>query len=148
LNLRTATGANAVFTNAASVKSFLLNATATNMANMLSTQLAATLLDLCEGIFGTSTLIYVDGVLATRGGNSQGTNRATNLDNDGDTDNADAVGNVNQYRFASIAALIATADAELALHGTASSIDAWRAYQETLKIAFDDMNNKLAIFAL
>ncbi len=150
-NLKTATGADAVFTNAASVKSFMLGATATNMANMLSAQLAGTVLNFRHGFFGSSTSIYVDGTLSTWGGNSQGVNLVTNLDNDGDANNSDADGLVNQFGFADINGLIAAANAELAAHAnttSGSTFDAFRKYQEALKIAFDGMNNNLTIFAL
>lgn len=149
-NLKTATGADAVFTTAASVKSFLLGATATNMANMLSAQLAGTILNFRHGFFGSSTSIYVDGSLSTWGSNSQGVNLATNLDNDGDANNSDSDGLVNQFGFVDINGLIAAANAELAAHSnttSGSTFDAFRKYQEALKIAFDGMNNNLAIFA-
>jgi uncharacterized protein DUF642 len=147
LNLKKADGTDAVFTNAASVKSFLLSASATNMANMLSAQLASTQLNLNHHFFGSSTAIDVEGVITTWSGNSQGANLTNNLDNDGNTV-SEVGGNVNQYGFASIQGLIDAANAELALHSTAYSSDAWRVYQEALKIAFDAMNNNLAIFAI
>lgn len=148
LNLKTASGADAAFTNAASVKSFLLAGTATNMANMLSVQLAATVLNVLHANFGSSTSIYIDGTLTSWSGNGQGANLAANLDHDGDSDNADADGLVNEYGFADINALIAAANAELAAHSVVLSGSAFRDYQEALKIAFDGMNNNLAIFAL
>lgn len=147
LNLKTASGADAVFTNAASVKTVLLGASATNMANMLSAQLAATVLNLRQGYFGSSTEIYVEGLLTSWSGNSQGSNLTHNLDNDGDSA-SDSDGNVNQYGFASIQGLIDAADAALgASDGTVFAGDAARTYMEALKIAFDGMNNNLAIFA-
>jgi hypothetical protein len=151
LHLRSATGADlnwtgALATQKTALKNFLLGASATNMANMLSAQLAATVLNARHGNFGTSTEINVEGVLTSWSGNSQGSNLTNNLDHDGDS-NSDADGLVNQFGFASISALIAAAEAELTLHGTAGSADSWRDYQEALKIAFDGMNNNLAIFA-
>ncbi|MCA9258301.1 MAG: hypothetical protein KDA61_03825 [Planctomycetales bacterium] len=148
LNLKNAVGVDAVFTNAASVKNFLLGATATNMANMLSAQLAAMQLNVLHGFYGASTSIYIGGALASWSGNTQGASLAANLDHDGDADNADADGLVNAFGFAKISDLIAAANAELALHSTAFSGAAWRAYQESLKIAFDGMNNNLPIFAV
>jgi hypothetical protein len=130
------------------LKSFLLGANATNMANMLSAQLAGTVLNVNHAMFGSSTTIYIDGLLTTWSGNSQGTNLATNLDHDLDTDNADADGNVNAYGFASIAGLITAANTELGSSSLVLGGHAERAYEEALKIAFDGMNNNLAIFAL
>jgi hypothetical protein len=151
LHLRNAAGVDQNWTGSlaqqkSALKSFLLGASATNMANMLSAQLAATVLNARHGNFGTSTEIHIEGVLTSWSGNSQGSNLTNNLDNDGDSD-SDADGLVNQYGFANITALIAAAEAELTLHGTAGSADSWRDYQEALKIAFDGMNNNLAIFA-
>ena len=143
-------GADAVFTNAASVKTFLLGANATNMANMLSAQLAGTILNSRHGFFGGSTAIYVEGVIVGWGQNSQGANLTNNLDNDGNTSDENG-GNVNAYGFASIQGLIDAANAELQLHANTTSGTpdaAYRTYQEALKIAFDAMNNNLAIFAL
>jgi hypothetical protein len=98
--------------------------------------------------FGTSTAIYVDDVLTNWSGNSQGTDLATNLDHDGNTDNADATGNINQFGFAYIQGLIDAANAELAIDHHALATKADRLYEEALKIAFDGINNNLVIFAL
>jgi hypothetical protein len=158
LNLRTSAGGNADFTGTldqekAALKAFLQGGTATNMANMLSVQLASTVLDLRHGYFGTSQAIYVDSVLTNWAGNSQGANLAKNLDHDGNSNNADPSGNVNQFGFAAIgdsaatAGLIKAANDELGLHPTAVAGNTWRAYQEALKIAFDGMNNNQAVFA-
>ncbi len=154
MHLRDANGVDQSWTGSlasqkVALKNFLLNATAKNMANMLSAKLAATKLNAMHGFYGSSTAIYVDGALTSWSGNSQGANLATNLDHDGNTDaNADDTGNVNQYGFADINGLIAAAESELTSNSTASSTDAWRAYQEALKIVFDAMNNNLAIFSL
>jgi hypothetical protein len=158
LNLRTSAGGNADFTGTldqekAALKAFLQGGTATNMANMLSAQLASTVLDLRHGYFGTSQAIYVDSVLTNWAGNSQGVNLAKNLDHDGNSNNADPSGNVNQFGFAAIgdsaatSGLIKAANDELGLHPTAVAGNTWRAYQEALKIAFDGMNNNQAVFA-
>jgi hypothetical protein len=147
LNLKTASGADAVFTNPASVKNFLLSASATNMANMLSAQLAATVLNQRQGFFGSSTEIYIEGALTSWSGNSQGSSLSHNLDNDGNSD-SDSGGNVNEYGFASIQGLIDAANAALgASDGTVLGGDPLRTYMEALKIAFDGMNNNLVIFA-
>jgi len=130
------------------LKTFLLGANATNMANMLSAQLAATLLNSLSGRFGGSTAIYVDDVLTNWPGNSQGTDLATNLDHDGNADNADATGNVNQYGFADIQGLINAANEELAIWNLTIGASADRTYEEALKIAFDGINNNLVIFAI
>jgi hypothetical protein len=162
LNLRTATGGNFDLSNTGTrtgadkfdcvykaFRTWLLGATASNMAYMLSAQLAGTQLNVIAGNFGNATSIHV-GLqqsdpafgLIDWSGNSQGDNLDNNLDSVTDL--------VNNYGFADIQALIAAANTELGLHGnttSGSADDAWRDYQEALKIAFDGMNNNLAIFA-
>src|SRR5262245_16840661 len=120
------------------------------MANMLSAQLAATVLNLRHNMFGSSTAIRIDGALTSWSGNSQGSSLAANLDHDGDSNNADADGLVNEHGFAKIDDLIAAANAALAANpNTTSGVTSAsvRSFQEALKIAFDAMNNNLAIFA-
>jgi hypothetical protein len=118
LNLRTATGANQDFgtnlaTNKNTLNSFLLGANATNMANMLSAQLAAMTLNVRHpGVNGAAI------VSAAGCGN-------TGLNN----------------QFITINGLMAAADAELAAHPVTTSGSPFRAYQECLKNALDDANN-------
>jgi hypothetical protein len=67
LSLANANGSAFDPTTAAQVKSFLLSATATNMANMLSAQLIATTLDVRHGFLSASQVILVNGSFTTIG---------------------------------------------------------------------------------
>ena len=95
-------------------RNWLLSATATNMAYMLSAQLAAMELNVEAGFVNGNALVY-----------APGTNSA------------------NSLGFATINNLMAEANAELTLHPTAFAGDAWRNYQEALKNALDKANNNL-----
>jgi hypothetical protein len=95
-------------------RSWLLNATATNMAYMLSAQLSATVLDIRNGFVADGAIVYAPG-----------------------TSSADANG------FATLTALIAEADAPLAADGWVLADHPERAHQEALKNAFDSANNNL-----
>lgn len=101
-------------TTAGQVRTWLRDANAVNMAYMLSTQLAAMALNVHNGFVQGSALVYAP-----------------------DTTSANAAG------FATVSALMAEANAELALHPTAVSGDAWRDYQTALKDALDNANNSL-----
>jgi hypothetical protein len=118
-NLRNGNGTLATWpVTAAGYKTFqswLLAANATNMANMLSAQLAAMELNVMSGGVSGSSLIYAPG-----------------------TTSADALG------YATVNAIIAEAIAELGLHGNTTASGATRNYQEKLKIALDNANNNLA----
>lgn len=98
--------------NYGNFRTWILNATATNMAYMLSAQLAAMKLNIEAGFVNPDSLIYAPG---TPGANSLG--------------------------FATVGLVVSAAQDELCLHGTAYSVDSWRAYQEALKNALDDANN-------
>jgi hypothetical protein len=93
-------------------RNWLLSATATNMAYMLSAQLAAMELNVEAGFVNGNALVYAPG-----------------------TNSANALG------FATINALMTEANAELTLHPTALAGDSWRSYQEALKNALDKANN-------
>jgi hypothetical protein len=93
-------------------RNWLLSATATNMAYMLSAQLAAMELNVEAGFVNGNSLVYAPG---TNGANGLG--------------------------FATVNALMSEANAELTLHGTALAGDSWRSYQEALKNALDKANN-------
>jgi hypothetical protein len=95
-------------------RAWLLSANATNMAYMLSAQLAAMELNVLNGKVDGSSLIYAPG-----------------------TTSANALG------FATVSAVMAEANAELGLHGKALSADEWRSYQQALKNALDNANNNL-----
>jgi len=114
LNLRNANGAAFDPANYAALRTWLLNATATNMAYMLSAQLAATELDVYNGKINGSSLIYAPGTTSA-----------------------------NSLGFATVNAVMAEANAELGVHGLALSGSAYRSYQEALKNALDRANNNL-----
>lgn len=99
-------------TTAKQLAGWLRDASARNMAYMLSAQLAAMALNVHNGLVDGSALVYAPG-----------------------TTSANAAG------FATVADLMAEANAELGLHPTAVSGDAWRAYQTALKDALDKANN-------
>jgi len=98
--------------NYTNFRTWILSANATNMAYMLSAQLAAMKLNIEAGFVNPSSLIYAPG---TPGANSLG--------------------------FATVSSVVSAAETELCLHGTAYSGDSWRAYQEALKNALDAANN-------
>ena len=99
----------------AALKTWLLNATATNMAYMLSAQLAAMKLNVLAdgaglpGFVDGDALVYAPGLLATD--------------------------------FISISDLIAAADASLLADGYTPAGDGNRSMQEKIKNALDDANN-------
>jgi hypothetical protein len=114
LNLRTGGGGNADFANYAAFRSWLLSATATNMSYMLSAQLAAMELNVRNGNVSGSALVYAPGASSA-----------------------------NANGFATVAALMAEANAELGAHGLVLDGSAYRTYQEALKNALDKANNNL-----
>jgi hypothetical protein len=99
-------------TSASAVKSWLLNATATNMAYMLSAQLATMELNVFNNKVDGGSLIYAPG-----------------------TTSANALG------FATVNAVMAEADNSLAANPYTVVSDATRSYQEALKDALDNANN-------
>ena len=84
---------------------------ATSMSYKLSSHLAASVLNVTYGFVPATSLVYAPG---TQSANDAG--------------------------FANVLDLIAEADAELALHGTAFPGDAWHDYQEALKDALVGVN--------
>lgn len=114
LHLRTADGSNFDPGAYNQFRSWLLNATATNMAYMLSAQLAAMKLNVLNGFVSGDAMIYAPGASS-----------------------ASALG------FVTINAIVAEADAELGLHGLVVAGSDYRAYQELLKNALDKANNNL-----
>lgn len=114
LNLRDAGGANFDPATYASFRTWLLNATATNMAYMLSAQLAAMELNVEAGFVNGGALVYAPGAA---GANAAG--------------------------FITVNNLMAEANAELGLHGSTLAGSPFRAYQEALKNALDKANNNL-----
>jgi hypothetical protein len=114
LNLRNASGAAFDPNSYAALRTWLLNATATNMAYMLSAQLAATELDVLNGKVNGSSLIYAPGTTSA-----------------------------NSLGFATVNAVMAEANAELGANGLTPSGSAYRSHQEALKNALDRANNNL-----
>jgi hypothetical protein len=113
LYLRNAAGTRMNFgCDYAGFKNWLLGATATNMAYMLSAQLAAMELSVEAGFVDGNALVYAPG-----------------------TNSANGLG------FATVNALMSEANTELTLHGTAFAGDSWRSYQEAIKNALDKANN-------
>ena len=116
--LRTAAGGNQDFTgalaaNKTALNSFLLNANATNMANMLSAQLTAMYLNVAHNKVSGTALVHTGG--------------CGNTGFDGS--------------YISINDLMAAANGELFAHPITKSGSPYRAYQECLKNALDDANN-------
>jgi hypothetical protein len=117
LNLRKADGGLLGSVSLATFQSWLLSANATNMANMLSAQLAAMKANVLNGNVNGTSLIYAPGTTSANG-----------------------------LGFATVNAIIAEANAELGLHGLTTSgglQSAFRSYQEALKNALDKANNNL-----
>lgn len=114
LNLRSANGSHFNPGNYSQFRNWILNATATNMAYMLSAQLAAMRLNVLNGVVSGSALVYAPGV---PGANSAG--------------------------FISINALMSAADSSLGLYGLTLSGHAQRSTQEAMKNALDKANNNL-----
>ncbi len=114
LNLRSANGNAFDPANYASFRTWILSATATNMAYMLSAQLAAMELNVFNGSVSGSALVYAPGAV---GANAAG--------------------------FITISALMAEANTELGVHGLTTTAGATRTYQEALKNALDRANNNL-----
>jgi hypothetical protein len=114
MNLRAASGGNFDPSSGAALRTWLLNATATNMAYMLSAQLAAMAQNVARGFVSPSAMIFAPG-----------------------TASASAVG------LASISAIVAEANTELGAHGLTGAASPYRTYQEALKNALDLANNNV-----
>jgi hypothetical protein len=111
LHLRNPNGSDFDPTTAGQVASWLKAATATNMASMLSAQLAAAQLNVAHGYVSGSLMIHAPGTVA-----------------------ANAAG------FATLASVMAEAEAALTLDGLTRSGDPNRAAQTILKDALDQAN--------
>jgi len=112
LNLRNANGTDFDPGNYSAFRTWLLNANATNMAYMLSAQLAAMELNVFNGFVNGNALIYAPGTVSA-----------------------------NPLGFATVSAVMAEANTELGLHGLTLAGSPYRAYQEALKNALDRANN-------
>jgi hypothetical protein len=115
LNLRNADGSNFDPTTVAQFQKWILSAKATNMANMLSAQLAAMELNVLNNKVNGGSLIYAPG---TQSANSGG--------------------------YATVNAVMAEANTELGAHGLTKSGSPYRSYQQDLKNALDRANNNLS----
>lgn len=112
LNLRYANGTNFDPATYSPFRTWILNAQATNMAYMLSAQLAAMELNVFNGKVDGGALIYAPGT-----------------------------GSANALGYATINDVMAEANAELGLHNITLAGSPYRAYQEALKNALDNANN-------
>jgi hypothetical protein len=112
LNLRNGDGTNFDPGTYAAFRTWILGAKATNMAYMLSAQLAAMELNVYNGIVDGNALIYAPG-----------------------TSSANVLG------YATVNAVMAEANTELGLHPVTTAGSLYRAYQEDLKDALDHANN-------
>jgi hypothetical protein len=117
--LRNADGSQFNPTTAAQVRSFLLGANASNMANMLSAQLTAMYLNTAHGFVNGGAFVFA-------GANPAGCSVP-----------------VNGLGFITVNALMADAAAELCAHGFVLSGNPERACQEFKKNGLDRANNNL-----
>jgi len=114
LNLRDAKGSAFNPASYTVFRNWLLSAKATNMAYMLSAQLAAMELNVLNGKVSGDALIYAPGATSA-----------------------------NSLGFATVNAVMAEANAELGLHGATAAGSPYRDYQEALKNALDNANNNM-----
>jgi hypothetical protein len=118
LYLRNAKGADFNPTTIKSLSNWLVNATTTNMAYMLSAQLAAMQLSVRHSFVDGNGLVYAPDLVA------YGT-----------------VAGLNGVGFISINDLMTAAAAEIQLHGLTKDGSSDRPFQETLKTSLEDANN-------
>lgn len=119
LNLRDGAGADFDPTTHEEFAGWLQEANATNMAYMLSAQLAAMALNVEAGFVSSSALVYAPQLLPH------------------------GVPGLNALGFISVGDLMSAADLDLGSNGSTPSGDPSRPYQEALKTALDDANNDL-----
>jgi hypothetical protein len=132
LNLRNASGVNFDPGSYSQFRTWLLSATATNMAYMLSAQLAAMELNVRQGFVNGGALVYAPELLALA------PDLITPVYPSGPT--LASIG-LNALGFISVNNLMAAANTELSLHGSTLAVSPYRAYQEALKNALDNANN-------
>jgi hypothetical protein len=154
LHLRTASGGSFTVSTTASFSTaftsfatWMSGANATNMAYMLSAQLAAMELNgAFEGVSANSLLFLGSGsAINSWSNNGQGANLLSNLNS-----RAQAFGQAgaDASGFSAIGKLEADAIFMLSNYGTTTSKGSARIFEEALKIIFDAGNNDLPIFAL
>jgi hypothetical protein len=114
LNLRNGDGTNFDPPSYAKFRTWILSATATNMAYMLSAQLAAMELNVNNGMVGAGSLVYAPGATSA-----------------------------NSLGYTTIGALMTEANASLGANGSTVAAGPDRTYQEALKNALDRANNNL-----
>jgi hypothetical protein len=114
LHLKNAIGDDFDPNNYTAFRTWLLGANATNMAYMLSAQLAAMELNVFNGKVSSSALIYAPGAKSA-----------------------------SPTGFAKVSELMTEANAELSIHGLTNVAGVDRTYQETLKTALDNANNNM-----
>lgn len=119
-NLRNANGTDFNPGGYSAFRTWLLNAKATNMAYMLSAQMAAMALNVGSGLVVGTTLVYAPELLPFA-----------------------PVTGLNALGFISVNDLIAAANTELGLHGLVLADSPYRSYQEALKNALDRGNNDM-----
>lgn len=119
LNLKGATGLDFDPANYTAFRTWLLSANATNMAYMLSAQLAAMELNVATGKVSGSALVYAPCLI---GSGTTG---------------------VNSLGFISITDLMNAANSDLAVHFNTVAGGSARSYQECLKNTLDSANNNL-----
>lgn len=112
LNLRNADGSAFDPGSYTAFRTWLLGASATNMAYMLSAQLAAMELNVVNGKVSSTSLVYAPGTTSA-----------------------------NSLGFTTISALMAEANNELGAHGLTLADSPYRTYQQALKNALDNANN-------
>jgi hypothetical protein len=115
LCLRNANGTDFNPTTYAGFRTWILGATATNMAYMLSAQMTAMQLNVEAGFVGSGALIYAPGTTSA-----------------------------NSLGFATVGAVMAEANATLCANGSVLSANPERVHQEAVKNALDNANNNLS----
>ena len=119
LNLKQADGSDFDPSSYAAFRAWILGATATNMAYMLSAQLAAMELNVGHGMVSPGALVYAPCLVGTN------------------TPGANALG------FITVGDLMGAANSSLGANGTTYAGDPMRSYQECLKTTLDNANNNL-----
>jgi hypothetical protein len=120
LNLRDAAGAAFDPANYAAFRTWLLGANATNMAYMLSAQLAAMKLNVLNTFVNGTGMVYAPSLMP--------------------------YGITNPLGYISVNDLMTAANNELGLHGSTPAGDSNRPYQEALKNVLDWLNNNQPIY--
>ncbi len=118
-NLRNANGTFATFSTFTAFRTFMIGASTTNMANMLSAQLAAMELNVANGNVCALNMIYAPGTTSANGSG-----------------------------YASVADIIAEARAALGANGNTTAAGAARTYQTALESALENANGNSSLFGV